>query len=322
MAVRKTKRGLWKAVVFVRREVGPNGESHRKDISKCFRLKADADRWVREQTDRRDRGTLRPGKMTLDAFFQLWQAKWRGMSAESRERRSRTQDQYERLYAVHWRPSLGAVRLDRIARRDVQNVVDFIREQCGGRTAQYALAVLHKIFNDAVQGDLLALNPATKVVVGRREERQARTLSPDEVYRLLSTAELKESELVAAEIILNDRARPLVAALWCVLAYTGVRPSEALGLRWDDIDLEQAALYVRHTLVWNGRASVLTPSGRWSLEAPKTARSKRSIQLVEPVLEALARHRKRQTRRIELIKARAGSEAYAGHHFVFATHTG
>jgi integrase len=329
MAVRRTKRGTWKAVVFLRRELGPGGQTHRKELAKTFRLKADAERWERAQLERRDRGTLVPAKVTLDAFFQTWQAKWRTTPVESRERRPRTQEQYERLYSVHWRPSLGNVRLDKIARRDVQHVIDGVRDQCGGRTAQYALAVLHKILHDATKGDLLALNPATDVDVGRRDEREARPLTPDEVNRLLATAEAKEAAAVDGEVVLLERARPLVAALWCVLAYTGLRPSEALALRWDDIDSEHRVLHVRHTLLWLAAATAtqttepalrveLTPTIRWSLDAPKTKKSRRSVPLVEPVIEVLARHRARQFRRMQ----HARLTPYRDYGFVFARHDG
>jgi len=67
------------------------------------------------------------------------------------------------------------------------------------------------------------------------------------------------------------------------LAWTGVRVSEALGLRWQDIDFEAREIRVRGQLDENGEH-----------KKPKTKAGIRSIPLL-PVLEAeLREHRKTQ----------------------------
>ncbi len=65
----------------------------------------------------------------------------------------------------------------------------------------------------------------------------------------------------------DDRLHPL----WHVLAMTGMRRGEALGLRWDDVDLEAGRLSVRRALIPSGREVVVSE--------PKTARGRRSIAL-------------------------------------------
>jgi integrase len=77
-------------------------------------------------------------------------------------------------------------------------------------------------------------------------------------------------------------------ALYVVLALLGLRRSEALGLRWDDVDLEQGLLMVRHGLQ--------RIDGRLQLLPPKTRRSRRTVPLPTFLLEALVAHRERQDR--------------------------
>ena len=99
-------------------------------------------------------------------------------------------------------------------------------------------------------------------------------------------------------------------ALWAVLTLTGLRSSEALGLRWSDVDLDQGELRVMRKLrrPKNGRA--------WVVEECKTDKSRRVVPLVSVGVEALIRHRDRQA--VERLTA----PRYATHEFVFADAAG
>jgi integrase len=65
----------------------------------------------------------------------------------------------------------------------------------------------------------------------------------------------------------GDRLSPL----WHLLAMTGMRRGEALGLRWEDVDLEAGRIAVRRALIANGRDVVVSE--------PKTAHGRRVIAL-------------------------------------------
>jgi integrase len=85
---------------------------------------------------------------------------------------------------------------------------------------------------------------------------------------------------------------------------TELRPGEALGLRWEDLEGER--LTVR-------RALVRLKKGAWKLRQPKTGNG-RTVTLPAPALKALTRHRARQSKARLLL----GSE-YAGNGLVFAS---
>jgi integrase len=57
----------------------------------------------------------------------------------------------------------------------------------------------------------------------QRSRRKGRRLSPEQLEKVIETAE---------------RLTPSFAALIVLLAYTGLRAREALGPRWQDIDLD------------------------------------------------------------------------------------
>jgi integrase len=59
-----------------------------------------------------------------------------------------------------------------------------------------------------------------------------------------------------------------------------------LGLRWGDVDLDQAVLHVRRSLVQSG--------GVMGFQEPKTSSGRRTIALDAPCVAALREHRARQ----------------------------
>ncbi len=77
--------------------------------------------------------------------------------------------------------------------------------------------------------------------------------------------------------------------MYVVAIHCGLRQGELLGLKWEGVDLEAGMLQVRRTLS-NGQ---FTP--------PKTAKSRRSVNLTPAAVEALKRHSERQAK--EMMKA-------------------
>lgn len=80
----------------------------------------------------------------------------------------------------------------------------------------------------------------------------------------------------------NDR----LGAAFMVLATTGMRRGEALGLRWADLDLDGGRLFVRQT--------VITIKHAVAFGKPKTAKGIRPVTLDPDTVAALVAHRKAQ----------------------------
>lgn len=73
-------------------------------------------------------------------------------------------------------------------------------------------------------------------------------------------------------------------ALWVLLGTAGLRLGEALGLEWVDIDLNTRRVRVRQAVQRRRGVGLV-------LLAPKTPRSRRSLQLTALAVEALEAHR-------------------------------
>ena len=149
---------------------------------------------------------------------------------------------------------------------------------------------LRSALNRAMKLELVERNVATLVDLAKPVRIEIRVLSPEEVRRFLDEAD-------------SDR----FAALWYVLVTTGLRPGEALGLKWEDWDGNK--LRVR-------RALVRVPGQGWSLKETKTRRS-RVVALPEMTIRALEEHRTRQKReRLQV------SSTYVDRGLIFARSTG
>ena len=75
-------------------------------------------------------------------------------------------------------------------------------------------------------------------------------------------------------------------AVWVLLATTGMRRGEALGLRWSDIDVAAGRASIRQTVVAVNHGV--------SFGTPKTAQGTRTVDLDPTTVVALRDHRKRQ----------------------------
>jgi integrase len=139
-------------------------------------------------------------------------------------------------------------------------------------TVKAVHVVLHKAFGAAVKWERLAKNPADHAdpprVAVEADDMQTWTASQLRTF-LESTASS------------DDRNH----ALWVLLATTGMRRGEALGLRWQDVDLDAGRLRVVQT--------VLSINGKIAVSEPKTARGRRPIALDPATVAVLRDHRRR-----------------------------
>jgi integrase len=198
-----------------------------KEIAKRFRLKADAERWLRQREMEAERGVpfLPPARITLNAWADEWLDGRRGV-------RHRTVADARAVLRRYWREPLGDTRLDQLSAEAIQRVLTAMVDRgLSPRTIQQALAVLHTLLEAAVKRRKLLVNPAYLV---DRDELPAQVRAERVVWH---------REDVRA--FLDWTARDPLGALWAVQLWTGLRPSESLALRWSDLVLDAAEPYLR-----------------------------------------------------------------------------
>jgi integrase len=134
------------------------------------------------------------------------------------------------------------------------------------RTVRYHHAVLHVALKTAVQWGLLARNPADAVIPPKIHRDEMKTWDEFEINRFLDAA--KESRYYA---------------LFYTVLFTGMRRSELLALRWQDIDLIMSQIYVN-------RGLHQLRDGSYVFTEPKSAHSRRTIALPPTVTILLRKY--------------------------------
>jgi integrase len=137
-------------------------------------------------------------------------------------------------------------------------------------TVRLRLVPLRALLATATEDDLLDSNPAagvriaTEVKADEEPEEKVKALTEDELSLLLGEVPVEYLLLVQ------------------VLAGCGLRISEALPLRWEDIDLGRRRLLVRRSL------------SRGQIGPPKTHHGRRDVPLSEGLARSLWNERKRR----------------------------
>jgi integrase len=176
---------------------------------------------------------------------------------------------YRQVLATHVLPVLGGRRLRDLRVEDVEGVLRSMAARGYSRsTVARVRAVLVMALTHAERRGLLARNVARLAEMPAcRPPAERRALTFEEARRLLDAAA-------------GDR----LGAMWVTGLLLGLRPGELTGLCWEDVDLDAGVLHVR-------RALRRLPDGTLAFGPLKTARSRRSLDMPAPVVEALRRHR-------------------------------
>ena len=146
------------------------------------------------------------------------------------------------LLDIHVRPTLGPVKLAKLTGLDLSSLYGtlLVSGYRKGKTPRRAFTDVCQSdpsdrdarVRDAVRWGLLARNPADQVDPPRKTDHEMPTWSAAEVRSFL-------------EFVADDR----LAAMWVLLCTTGMRRGEVLGLRWEDVDLENGRLAEQRALV-------------------------------------------------------------------------
>jgi integrase len=280
--------GRWHGFVSMGKK--ENGRRDRRHVSGARR--ADVVAKVRAIEAKRDVGMVEAAGRapTVGEWLDHWLD-----NIAARKVRARTLESYRSIVRLHLRPGLGHHRLDRLQPEHLERLYGSLFDKgLSPATTLRVHRVLSRALRVAFQRGKVARNVAT--LVDPPVVRRPQTALP------LSVAEAR-AVMAAAQAHRN-------AARWTVALAIGLRQSEALGLRWADVDLELGTLSVRrglHRVAGQGLV----------YEEPKADRSRRTLALPAPLVEALRAHRATQ-----LEERVAAGSLWQDHDLVFAQANG
>ncbi len=196
---------------------------------------------------------------------------------------------------LHLRPGVGHHRLDRLQPEHLERLYGALTDKgLSPASILRAHRVLSRALRVALQRGKIARNVATLVdPPAVKRPQTALPLSQQEARQVLAAAQTHRN-----------------AARWTVALAVGLRQSEALGLRWADVDLANGTLTVRrglHRVAGQGLV----------YEEPKAERSRRTLALPTQLVNALRAHRAAQ-----LVERTTAGSLWEDHDLVFAQANG
>jgi integrase len=207
----------------------------------------------------RDKGLVFDAQgLTVGEYLDRWLIAIEGTVGE------RTWKRHEMVIRLHVKPSIGKTKLAALTPLQVQSLYRAkSRTHLSPGSVKRIHTTLHKAMRQAVRWQMIPRNPCDSV-------------DPPKGYR----GEIKPLDEKQARVLLDTakETQPKLYAFYVLGVTTGLRQSELLGLRWSDLDVEGSRLTVRRS-VFKGKVN-----------APKTARSGRTVRLTGLAVEALREH--------------------------------
>ena len=229
--------------------VDPATGLSRRSCKRGFVTSAAAGRYLRAQTTQVDAGSyVPPTRLTLAVYLEQW--------LDALRLAPQTVGNYRVWVQTHLIPHIGHLALSEITplhlnamyntlERTGNHLVCCHKSPCGHRDGTGPLSrssvrhihnTLSAALRDAVDAGLLASSPTARAKPPTLRQAKAQR-APFATW----TAEQLSAFLSRWQ---DHRYVPL----WHLLATTGLRRGEALGLRWQDVDLERGTAAVRQTV--------------------------------------------------------------------------
>ena len=165
--------------------------------------------------------------LTFGAMSDLW------LTGQAHLAKS-TIEGYRKTLNFHWLPKLANRSMNGITYTELMAMIGSIKFKTG-KTRNNSIIPLRRIFEAAYEDDLIPSNPAARIVYVKHQKKK-----PDPLT-------LEEVELVLAYI--GEHYPPSINNYFEFAFFTGLRTSEQIELRWEDIDFRRRIAHIHRAKV-------------------------------------------------------------------------
>ena len=273
--IRKRSDGRWEGRYTAGRDPETGKTVYKNVLGKTqAKVKAKLKRAIQENTEV---DTLKAAQYTVGQWMDIWFENYAKIKV-----RPSSHQTYRGYIDNHIKPNIGKIQLNKLTTLELQKLykkllsrgrVDRIEAKgqpkgLSPKTVRNIHQVISSAMDFAKAQKLIAVNPTDGCALPKLEHREMKTLPVEQLASFLREA--KESG---------------VFEMYYIELATGLRRGELLGLKWEDLDLEQGTLRVqRQVSRINGEV----------VEAPlKTKNSYRTISLGADAVGILNEQRKK-----------------------------
>ena len=262
-----TKRYKGSYTIVLSMGIDPSTGKHKQQWISVNGAKKDAEKRLSELLYQHDKGvTINPAKTTLGEYLKKW------LDEYARHHLSpRGFERYQGIIHKYLIPELGRIKLIQLKPEHIQkHYTDKLNKGLSTGTVRYHHAVIHIALQTAVKWGLVNRNVADAVDPPRKRRSEMQTWDEHEINRFLAAA----------------KGNPYYP-LFCTALCTGMRRSELLGLRWQDIDFIYSKIYVKCGLHQKS-------DGTYVFTETKSEKSRRAIDIYGFIFRVLKEHKERQ----------------------------
>lgn len=259
------KKNLWRAMLMT-----PGG----KRMTKSNKDKAVVEDWLNEQRMLTGRNKhIEPHNITVGEWIDEWLDVYAKQSV-----RPRVYDRYKGLLSIikigigfegesERIDGIGSIKLTSLTSSHIQKFLNKLHGEYSPTTIQHMRFCLSGCLRQAVVNQMMHSNPVTAVKAPAKEKKEIEIYTEEEVTAMLEAS--------------DNHRNPLVV----LIAYTtGMRLSEILALRWEDIDTSANTINIVQTIHRSTLKGV-------TFEPPKSKASRRKITIPADVSKAIIEHK-------------------------------
>ena len=204
--------------------------------------------------------------ITINDLYEAWIENYK------QEVKTTTANMRMNDYELLYRKKYGNVRIEKIKVAFCQKIVNALANKY--RNYQVKLAPLNLMFKYAVNLELIPNNPLQKVIMPKTKIESKRIKN-----NFYSKSELKEFLECVKEY--SETYSPYVYPIFRLLAFSGMRVSEALALTWNDLNLMTGKVKINKSVFYNSNTKQI------EVGLPKTKTSNRELYLDKTTLSIL-----------------------------------
>lgn len=207
--------------------------------------------------------------VTLDAYFKEW------FTHKEKSVSAARAFEIERQYKKYFSPKLGKRKVKDIERRELIRLQDELLTHMTAYTASTTMALIKMLMKSAMIDEITMRNVADSLPLPKDKTA---TPARETIHRAMTEREIN--------IVLKYLRPSRFYNLFRLMLNTGMRPGEACGLQWRDIDWKNNVIHIRRTTT-RGR------DGHWIVGmTTKTQKGKRDIPINSEIRKILSEERR------------------------------